>query len=70
MKYFITLIIGQIIGYWFCIYMEMPSKIEERLKNLDLMNYDAKTDKFIPKDCVVVRSAEINYLIKGTTKND
>jgi len=70
MKYFITLIIGQIIGYWFCVYMEMPNKIEERLKNLDLMKYDSKTDKYIPKDCVVVRGVEINYLIKGTTKND
>lgn len=70
MKYFITLIIGQIIGYFFCIYMEVPDIIERRAKDLDLMRYDGKTNKFIPKDSIFIRGSEINYLIHGTTKND
>lgn len=70
MKYFIGFVIGFGIMGALWTYCFLPMEIKRRAKDLDLMKYDGKTDKFIPKDCVVVRSTEINYLIKGTTKND
>lgn len=68
MKYIILLFIGEAIGWYVCMQLQFPSTIEQRLKDLDLMKYDSKTEKFIPKDSVILRSSEINYLINGTTK--
>lgn len=70
MKYFIVLIIGEIIGYLVYVNICMPHEIECRMKDLNLMQYDGKTDKFIPKDSVKLNSEELNYLIKGTTKTN
>jgi len=69
MKYFITLIIGEIVGYLVYVSFCMPNKIEQRMKDLNIMQYDGKADKFIPKDSVKLKSWELNYLIYGTTKN-
>ncbi len=70
MKYFIVLIIGEIIGYLAYVNMCMPHEIEQRMKDLNLMQYDGKTNKFIPKDSVILNAGELNYIIKGTTKTD
>lgn len=69
MKYFIVLIIGEIIGGVVYHYMEMPREIERRAKDLDLMHYNGKLDKFVPKDSIKISGDELNYIIYGTTKN-
>lgn len=48
----------------------IPNVMTGRLKALGVMTYDGKQDKFVPKsDTIIFNSAEINYLITGTTKN-
>lgn len=68
MKYFIILLIGEAIGWYACKHFEVPDVIEQRAKELNLMRYNGKSDKFIPKDTIEINGYELNYLIHGTTK--
>lgn len=53
------------------IFMEtiIPNIIEKRYKALDLMQYDGKDDKFVPKsDSLLVNKWDLWYIQYGTTK--
>lgn len=48
----------------------IPNIMTGRLKALGVMTYDSKQNKFVPKsDTIIFNSAEIKYLITGTTKD-
>jgi hypothetical protein len=66
MKYFITLLLGEIIGYYVYINGIMPRDIEQRAKELNILRYDSKTDKFIIKDSVYIDNFDLEYLKYGT----
>ena len=65
MKYFIVLILGEIIGYYVYIHGIMPSDIEQRAKELDLLKYDSKKNAFIIKDSVYIDNFDLEYLKYG-----
>lgn len=69
MKYFITLLLGQIIGYYVYVNGIMPRDIEERAKELNIVKYDSKTNSFIIKDSVYINNFDLEYLKYGTMKN-
>jgi hypothetical protein len=45
-----------------------PYIIEQRAKELNIMEYDGKLDKFVFKHSVTLNSGELYYLQNGTTK--
>jgi hypothetical protein len=47
--------------------IQVPKVIEKRMKSLDLMEYDSKSDKFIMKDSILINSGDLNYIKYGTT---
>ena len=69
MKYFIFLIIGEIIGGFVYQHMELPSEIEKRAKELNILKYDSKQNKFIVKDIVTIDNYDFEYLKHGSLKN-
>jgi len=49
-------------------YTSMPDVIEQRAKDLNLMQYDSKKDKFIGKDSVCISRWDLYYLQYGNLK--
>lgn len=70
MKYFIVLIIGEIIGYLVYTSIIMPSDIEQRAKELNLLKYDSKLNKFVIKDSVTIDNYDFEYLKHGSLKQN
>jgi len=70
MKYFIVLIIGEIIGYLVYTSIIMPSDIEQRAKELNLLKYDSKLNKFVIKDSVTIDNYDFEYLKHGILKHN
>jgi hypothetical protein len=68
MKYFIILIIGEIIGAWAYHEIELPNVIEKRAKELNILKYDSKTDKYIIKDSVCINNYDFEYLKNSKIK--
>lgn len=66
MKYFIVLIFGEIIGYLVYVNGIMPSDIEQRAKELNLLKYDSKKNAFVIKDSVYIDNFDLEYLKYGT----
>lgn len=69
MKYFIVLIIGELIGGFVYQNMELPNEIEKRAKELNILKYDSKINKFIVKDSVYIDNFDLEYLKHGTTNS-
>lgn len=69
MKYFIVLIIGELIGGFVYEYMELPNKIEQRAKEINIVTYDSKQNKFIIKDSVTIDNYDLEYLKYGKTNH-
>jgi len=65
MKYFIVLIFGEIIMYLVYVNGIMPSDIEQRAKELNLLKYDSKKNAFIIKDSVYIDNFDLEYLKYG-----
>jgi hypothetical protein len=65
MKYFIVLIFGEIIGYLVYVNGIMPSDIEQRAKELNLLKYDSKKNAFVIKDSVYIDNFDLEYLKYG-----
>ena len=66
MKYFIVLIIGEVIGGLVYQHIELPNEIEKRARELNLLKYDSKQNKFIIKDSVYIDNFDLEYLKNGT----
>ena len=64
-------ILGVVVGYVLMFIVIVPcfkNDLEQRAKNLNIMRYNGKSNKFIPKDSIKITGVELNYLLKGTTK--
>lgn len=55
---------------WYIGYSNMEGEIKTRTQDLDLMQYDSKQDKLVPKDSVCLSSGDIRYLLTDSTNDD
>lgn len=59
-----------IIGvYFICYYVIMPSEIERRFRDLNLMHYNGVKDKMVAKDSVSLDYYDLHYIQYGNLKD-
>ncbi len=69
LKYLIFIIAYSVAITYLLLAFAMPIIIERRAKDLNLMQYNAQKDIFIPKDSILINASDIYYLKHGNLKN-
>ncbi len=67
-KIIISVTIYSLLNGVILYYLILPSIIERRAKDLNLMRYDSVSDKFVPKDSLQITGEELYYLQYGILK--
>jgi hypothetical protein len=62
LKYFMLLLGGQMIGGLVYMNFFVSRDLDERAKNLDIVRYDSKQNKFVIKDSVILTQEMFDYL--------